>query len=348
MMNKTIVTLILAVAYCVAAQAQTFGGCFTTEGQYAVRGSANWVNLLRLDFSMPLAHGAGSVEAATIHAFKTHDPIVGDWQTFSNIETSNLAAAIAVLGYRHAWRNASLFVGVRNVNEDFFTSPLTSLFTNSSCGLFPTIAASYPIANYPFSSLTLYMDVGRAGWLFRNSVYNGVGHNGWNRHDNPFRLSPAHDGVFNISQLEYAWRGGRYYVGAAVHTRRFPVDDEGAIADADGSRSGVSCAWWAYGEQSLWREGGGDVSCMVQLSANTRKSSGCYRYGEVGCVYTDSSSACGLSAQYARFHQGREYSVEATWRRHIDHHIDVQPALQYITNDEGDHLVLSARLYIRF
>ena len=80
---------------------------------------------------------------------------------------------------------------------------------------------------------------------------------------------------------------------------------------------------------------------MVQLSANTR-------YGEVGCVYTDSSSACGLSAQYARFHQGREYSVEATWRRHIDHHIDVQPALQYITNDEGDHLVLSARLYIRF
>lgn len=175
MMNKTIMTLILAVAYCVGAQPQSFGGCFTTEGQYAVRGSANWVNLLRLDFSMPLAHGAGSIEAATIHAFKTHDPIVGDWQTFSNIETSNLAAAIAVLGYRHAWRNASLFVGVRNVNEDFFTSPLTSLFTNSSCGLFPTIAASYPIANYPFSGLTLYMDVGRAGWLFRNSVYNGVG-----------------------------------------------------------------------------------------------------------------------------------------------------------------------------
>lgn len=177
MMNKTIMPLILAVAYCVGVQPQSFGGCFTTEGQYAVRGSANWVNLLRLDFSMPLAHGAGSVEAATIHAFKTHAPIVGDWQTFSNIETSNLAAAIAVLGYRHAWRNASLFVGVRNVNEDFFTSPLTSLFTNSSCGLFPTIAASYPIANYPFSGLTLYMDVGRAGWLFRNSVYNGVGHN---------------------------------------------------------------------------------------------------------------------------------------------------------------------------
>lgn len=41
MMNKTIVTIILAVAYCVGAQPQSFGGCFTTEGQYAVRGSAN-------------------------------------------------------------------------------------------------------------------------------------------------------------------------------------------------------------------------------------------------------------------------------------------------------------------
>ena len=39
-------TLILAVAYCVGVQPQSFGGCFTTEGQYAVRGSANWVNLL--------------------------------------------------------------------------------------------------------------------------------------------------------------------------------------------------------------------------------------------------------------------------------------------------------------
>lgn len=346
--KRKIWLFLFSIAPCLSF-AQAFSGELTSEWQWDMNKRTNWVNLLRLNMKLPLANGKGAFEAATLHVAKTkEETILADWQGFSNIEADNMFAAIAVLGYMHTWKNAHMFVGVRNVNEDFFTSDVTSLFTNSSCGIFPTIAASYPIANYPFSGLTLYMDVGRAGWLFRNSVYNGVGHNGWNRHDNPFRLSPAHDGVFNISQLEYAWRGGRYYVGAAVHTRRFPVDDEGTMADADGSRSGVSCAWWAYGEQSLWREGGGDVSCMVQLSANTRKSSGCYRYGEVGCVYTDSSSAYGLSAQYARFHQGREYSVEATWRRHIDHHIDVQPSLQYITNDEGDHLVLSARLYIRF
>ena len=34
------------------------------------------------------------------------------------------------------WKKARLFVGVRNVNEDFFTSDVTSLFTGSSCGIF--------------------------------------------------------------------------------------------------------------------------------------------------------------------------------------------------------------------
>lgn len=81
-------------------------------------------------------------------------------------------AALAVLGYRHAWENANVFLGVRNVNEDFFTSDATSFFVNSSCGIFPTIAVSYPIANYPFSGLTVYFDVSQNGWTFRNSLYN--------------------------------------------------------------------------------------------------------------------------------------------------------------------------------
>lgn len=40
----------------------------------------------------------------------------------------------------------------------------TSLFTGSSCGIFPTISASYPIANYPLAGLTVYFDVSFGGW----------------------------------------------------------------------------------------------------------------------------------------------------------------------------------------
>lgn len=150
---------------------QCFSGSYTAEWQWNTNKKTNWLNLLRLDLNLPIKSGTDYLEAATLHMAKAKEGIGTDWQAFSNIEADNNVAALAVLGYRHAWENANVFLGVRNVNEDFFTSDATSLFVNSSCGIFPTIAASYPIANYPFSGLTVYFDVSRNGWTFRNSLY---------------------------------------------------------------------------------------------------------------------------------------------------------------------------------
>lgn len=234
---KCILMIILSCACFCASSAQSFSGEYTAEWQWDMKKETNWVNLLRLNLSVPLFDGKGSLEAATIHSAKTNNRIIDDWQTFSNIEEDNQCAAIAVLGYMHQWKSAHLFLGVRNVNEDFFASDVTSLFTNSSCGIFPTISASYPIANYPFSGLTVYFDVSRGGWTFKNSIYNGVGYNGWKHHDNPFLVRPEKDGVFNMSQLEYSDGGGCYYAGVAVHTHRFPIDEEGEMVTADESVS---------------------------------------------------------------------------------------------------------------
>lgn len=99
----------------------------------------NWFNLLKLNLSVPVWNRMGSFEATTIHVAKTNECIIDDWQTFSNIEEENELAAIAVLGYMHEWKECHLFVGIRNLNEDFFTSGVTSLFTNSSCGIFPMV-----------------------------------------------------------------------------------------------------------------------------------------------------------------------------------------------------------------
>ena len=174
MLKRNISFLMLSVSSCLC-MAQTFSGQYISEGQWNMNNKANWLNQLRLNLQLPIAHGKGAFEAATLHLAKTNEAIAADWQTFSNIEADNMLAAIAVLGYMQGWTWGHTFVGVRNVNEDFFTSNITALFTNSSCGIFPTIAASYPIANYPFSGLTLYFDVTRGGWTFKNSIYNGMG-----------------------------------------------------------------------------------------------------------------------------------------------------------------------------
>ena len=198
-----IIVLVCLNAYVV--QAQNFSGEYTTEWQWNMNNKTNWLNLLRLNLSIPVGKGNDSFEAVTLHVAKTNETIIDDWQGFSNIEADDMFAAIAVLGYMHEWKSGHLFVGVRNVNEDFFTSDVTSLFANGSGGIFPTISASYPIANYPLSGLTIYFDVTKGGWTFRNSIYNGVGYNGWKRNNNPFIVKPKRDGIFNMSQLEYQY-----------------------------------------------------------------------------------------------------------------------------------------------
>ena len=163
--------LVALSCICVSlSHAQIFSGEYTTEWQWDMKRNTNWMNLLRLHLDIPLWEGRGMLQASTIHIAKTDESVVNDWQIFSNIEEENDFAAIAVLGYMHNWKAGHLFVGVRNANEDFFTSRVTSLFTNSSCGMFPTISASYPIANYPRSGLTVYFDVNLSGWVFRNSI----------------------------------------------------------------------------------------------------------------------------------------------------------------------------------
>lgn len=207
---KRIIFIILGCINICLAYAQSFNGQYISEWQWDMNKNTNLTNQLRLELSVPIGKGKDSFEAATLHVAKTNDGIIDDWQGFSNIDADNNFAMLAVLGYMHEWNSGHLFVGVRNVNEDFFTSDVTALFQNSSEGIFPTVASSYPIANYPYSGLTLYFDVTKGGWTFRNSLYNGVGYNGWKAHDNPFLVRPKKDGIFNMSQLEYEHKGGKY------------------------------------------------------------------------------------------------------------------------------------------
>lgn len=154
---KRFLVIILGCLQVSFSHAQWFSGEYTTEVQWDLKKHTNWLNHLRLDLAIPLWEGKGTLEAATLHVARIREGIIDDWQGHSNIEEDNMLAALAVLGYMHEWKEAHLFVGVRNVNEDFFTSDVTSLFTNGSCGIFPTIAASYPIANFPLSGLTVYL-----------------------------------------------------------------------------------------------------------------------------------------------------------------------------------------------
>ena len=120
------------------------------------------------------------------------------------------------------------------------------------------------------------------------------------------------------------------------------------MVPADESKSKTTCAWWVYGEQSVWKSGDRNISCMVQYSENSSRKNACYRSAEIGGAYLDAKNECGVSGQYARFQQGDEYSLELTWKRQLTKAIAVQPSFQFIHNDDGNFTALSARLYLNF
>lgn len=70
---KCILMIILSCACFCASSAQSFSGEYTTELQWDMKKETNWVNLLRLNLSVPLFDGKGSLEAATIHSAKTNN-----------------------------------------------------------------------------------------------------------------------------------------------------------------------------------------------------------------------------------------------------------------------------------
>ena len=300
-MRFLIITLGLLAGGIIPAMAQTFGLAYTTEGQYGVKSKqANWVNLLRLDMEYPL-YKNGGISLATVHIYKLKDNCVADDKlTFSNIEEDSTPIALAIAGYTQILGHSTLFAGIRNMNEDYFNTNVTSFFTNSSCGIFPTISLNYPIANYPVASMAIHYQLNYKQWEVKASLYNGVGYNKWRRYDNPFIVNIKRDGLFSITELKYKTRYGIYCGGGSLHNRLFPYDEKvveqanspiekkenGDQKEVATSKKKISAAWWVYAEQQLWHNTRSNIQAIGQYSRNTSRENMCKAYGGIGAIWS--------------------------------------------------------------
>ncbi len=344
--KRILLTFLCVVPLMAFSQIFSFSGEYTTEWEWDMNKNVCWANLLRLNASVK-PWKDGSFDVSTLHVAKTNPYIIGDLQVFSSIYGENMVAAFAVFGYTHTFKDfAHVFVGIRNIGEDYYISPCSSLFTNSSPGIFPTVGGSYPIASYPVSALAIHFDITWMNFTLKNSFYNGVGHNGWNNHNNPFMFRPKKDGVFNMTELSYKWAKGEYYAGVAVHSKRFVKDEEGDLVPV---ASKASCAWYIHGEQNVFEDKDNKVDVMAQFSMNSSRKSDCRTYAQVGGVWEyKEENQFGLSAQFADYIESKEYTLELTWHHEFNDHFSVQPAFQYIHNDNGNFTPLLARLYYSF
>ncbi len=322
--------------------ARDFGLAYTTEWQTDFRGKANWINLLRADFGLSLTSALG-MKAAAISVAKTKEGrLMDDLLTFSNIEEDNVPLALAVCGLEWQVKRSVFFIGIRNVNEDYFVSECTALFTNSSCGIFPTLSCNYPIANYPLASVGFDYKLTWEHWMLETSLYNGRGYSRFAGSQTVFRFYPRMDGWFSITSLNGWTDDGNYFSGFALYDG-MPVADEGGNEEqaVAAQKKELNATWWAYAEQKL----SPCLSALVQYSFSTVRR-GCRQYAGGGLVLHAGTTTGGLFVGYAGFAACHEWACEATWHIPCLRRGYVQPALHWVRNPYGGGVVGLLRLGI--
>lgn len=310
---------------------------YTTEWQTDFMKKSNWVNLLRMGYSYDMtSHFVFDISTISIVGIQDGN-LIRSIQPCSNIEESNLFMALSVFGIK--WRinqNSSLFGGVRNMNEDYFISSLTSLFTNSSCGIFPTISMIGTIANYPFSALGIHYVYKRNRWQMKVSIYNGTGYKRIVGHDNVFRFCPRSDAVFNLMSLNYENYRGNYFFGGCLHSGYLVSGEQtrdGCILsetkDLQKTKQKVIGACWGYMEQSISPLS----SFLLQLSVNPSREVGCQFYIGGGFNFKKRRIDLGAFTNYADFKNNHECATELTCKISYMKNAYIQPALHFVQNN---------------
>ena len=322
-MKNTIFVVIALLGSCLNLMAQeddstslrpSFGVDYTGEIQTDFK-QVRQVNLLQLHADIPLSRKF-SFQAASISTLFTKKELgIIDLQGFSNIETTNLKIPFALTVAGITWQpndHHSLFAGIRRTDEDYFCSDGLALFTNSSCGIFPTISWNFPIATFPVAAMAIHYAYGHENLRLQASLYNGTGNYDFTGRNNVFRICPKRDGVFAMGQVEYLYRGSHYYIGGSIHTK-----------------PEVQPTAWAYAEHALTP----NLTLLAAYGHAFGNDILCENFCALGGKYAFKRAELGLFSDYTRVLDVDEWATELICSLHLTNILTVKPVLHIITTD---------------
>lgn len=305
----------------------SFGVDYSGEVQTDFK-RARMANLLQLRANIPLSR-AMSFQAASLSTLTTNEVLdVIDLQGFSNIDSYglNIPFAFTVAGF--SWQmneHHSLFAGIRRVDEDYFCSDGVGLFTNCSCGIFPTISWNFPIGTFPFAAMGIHYTYDNEKLCLQASLYNGEGNYRFTGRYNIFRFCPNSDGVFAIAQADYRHRDSHYYLGGTLHTQ-----------------PKILPSAWAYAEQALTP----DFTLLAAYGHAFSSDILCDNFCGLGGKYTLKRTEFGLFTDYVRVLDVEEWATELICSLHLTDFLTVKPVLHVITTEGNTKCVGMLRVDI--
>ena len=302
-----------------------------------------WANLLELHADVPLSRkftfNFGSISYYT----NLEELLVDNLQYYSNMDAYNKAFALTVAGFTWQMNDRhSLFAGIRRMDEDYFCSDGLSLFTNSSCGGFPTLYYNYPVATYPMASLGLHYVYDYKNITLQASLYNGISAWDLSGRENVFRFCPKTDGLFLASQLEYRHGDSHYFLGGSLYEGDFNEEEEPRK---------LRPSMWTYAEQALIP----NLTLIGAYSHAFCEDDHCFDFVGLGAKYTLGRAEFGVFSDYMRtegiFEEGEtveEWATEITCKISLTGFLSVQPVMHIIKFDGETNCVGVFRLNVSF
>ena len=310
----------------------SFGLDYTSELQTDFS-RAKWNNLLQLRADVPLSRKFSFHLASSSFVTTREDYLANDLQGFSNIDSWNIPFTLMVAGFTwHINDRHSLFAGIRRIDEDYFCSDALSLFTNSSCGGFPTITANCPVATYPVSALGIHYAYDRENLAIQASLYNGTGAYEFTGRYNVFRISPQNDGLFALGQVEYRHHDSHYFLGASLYDGDLWWEDKHDMCPSV----------WAYAEQKLTP----GLTLLAAYGHAFDSDEFCKNFCGLGATYTYKKLDFGLFSDYTRIIGIDEWATELTCNVNLTNYLSVQPALHIIKTDDETNCIGVLRLNV--
>lgn len=302
------------------------------------------VNLLQLRTELPLSKSL-SFQAASLSVVSTqNDLLFVNMMGYSNIDAYNKAFALMVAGFKwHINNRHTLFAGVRRMDEDYFCSDGMSLYTNPSCGIFPTISCNYFIATYPFAAMGLHYAYETDRLCMQASIYNGAASQDLTGRNNVFRICPKDDGIFALGQAEYRYRDSHYFLGASLYNcydYDFYYDGEELQAEPIDRKTYPTV--WAYAEQALssrWM-------LIAAYGHSFRSEDLVHNYYGLGAQYGLGKLRFGLYSDHARVLDINEWNTELVCNIDLNDYLSIKPVLHILNLDSKTQCIGMLRLTV--
>ena len=291
------------------------------------------VNLLQLCAKLPLSRRVSFKVSSLSIASTTEEALAADLQVYSNIDALNQPFMLSVAGFSWQINDChSLFAGIRSIDEDYFCSDVLSLFTNSSCGGFPTISISYPIAIYPVASMGIHYQYDNENLGIQASLYNGIGYNRFTGPDNVFRFCPKSDGLFALGQVEYRYQSSSYFLGASLYKGELWGEDEHQYHPTI----------WTYAEQALSDR----LKLIAAYSHAFCSDELCRDFYGIGGKYAYKKIELGVFSDYTSVFDIDEWATELTCNITYNDHLSIQPVLHVLKTDGETKYIGMLRLNV--